>query len=164
MKYLLYILPFVLTTAAVDVRAQTQPCRSANAAARGGQAGLNRDREASEQVARNEKLSSEILGRCVNGVSIVLTAPQFPSYAEIFNAIKNQVCRIASDSVSNAVNGVVTNVNGQINGALNGINDQITNTGIGQLTGGAPQVTGGTVSQGSTVNTNSTQFWSDIWR
>ena len=51
------------------------------------------------------------------GVTGVIAAPQFPSPSDVFDQIKNKVCRIASDQV----NGAVSDVNGRIGGVMNGI-------------------------------------------
>ncbi len=132
-------------------------CRSATAAAQGSQAGYQRDTQAAEQIAQKERNASDILGKCVGAITAVNTVPQFPSLSSIFDQIKNQICRIASDQINNSANAV----NSQINGAMSGITGQSNNTGIGQITAPTAQVN---VSSQPSAQASSSAFWSNIWR
>lgn len=149
----------LLLCAAANVQAAT--CRSSTAAYQGSQNGYQRDVQAAQQTAQRERSSSDILGKCVAGVTGVITAPQFPSLSGIFDQIKNKVCRIASDQV----NGAVNDVKGQIGGVMTDINGQINNTGVGQVIGGVPTV-GAPVFQANAVlpQPQSATFWSNIWK
>jgi len=140
---------------------QAANCRSVNAAVQGSQSGYQKDTQAAEQTAQKQRTTSDILGKCVGGITGVITAPQFPSLSDIFDQIKNKVCKLASDQVNGAVNSVVNNVNGQINGVVTGINGQISNTGVGQVVGNVPQVSGPAIQ---TSSSQSSSFWSNIWK
>ncbi len=148
----------LLLCAATSV--QAAPCRSSTAASQGSQKAYQRDVQAAQETAQRERSSSDILGKCVAGVTGVITAPQFPSMSDIFDQIKNKVCRIASEQV----NGAVSDVNGQIGGVMNGINGQINNTGIGQVIGSVPTVGGPVLQQGNVGSPQSATFWSNIWK
>ena len=139
---------------------QAATCRSSTAATQGSQAAYQRDVQAAQQTAQRERSSSDILGKCIAGVTGVITAPQFPSLSDIFDQIKNKVCQIASDQV----NGAVSDVNGQIGGVMNGINGQINNTGIGQVIGPVPTVGGPVLQQANAGSPQAATFWSNIWK
>ena len=160
MKTTVRTIAVLLLCSAASVQAAT--CRSATAAAQGSQNGYQKDVQAAQQTAQREKSSSDILGRCVGGITGVITAPQFPSLSEIFDQIKNRVCRIASDQV----NGAVNDANQQINGALGGINGQIQGTGIGQVigAGNVPTIGGPMIQPTSPGTPQTSTFWSSIWR
>lgn len=147
MKIFVRIFMILLLCSAASVQAAT--CRSGDAAARGSQNGYERDKQVAEQIAQNERSSSDILGKCVRGITAVITAPQFPSLSDIFDQIKNKVCQIASD---------------QIHGAVNDANGQINRTGVGQVIGNASQVSGPTVQQTHAGSSQSSTFWSNIWK
>ncbi|MCC7005932.1 MAG: hypothetical protein IT497_04735 [Ottowia sp.] len=140
--------------------AQAATCRSGNAAARGSQQGYERDKQAAEQVAKTEQSSSDILGKCVGGITGVLTAPQFPSLSDIFNQVQNKVCQIAR----NQIDGVINDANGRINNTMNGIHNQVNK--INQSTAGevvpSPQITNPAVQRNG--GNSASQFWSDIWK
>ncbi|CAH2783975.1 MAG: hypothetical protein PPHEESC_1811 [uncultured Paraburkholderia sp.] len=158
MKIYVRALFVLLLCSAVSVQAAT--CRSGSAAAQGSQSGYDRNKQAAQQTAQSERSSSDILGKCVGGITSVLTAPQFPSLSDIFDQIKNKVCQM--------VNGVVGDVNGQINGVMNGINGQVSNavngTGAGQIVGSVLQISGPSLQQTSAGSSQSSAFWSNIWK
>jgi hypothetical protein len=159
MKIIVRTFIVLLLCSAASVQAAT--CRSGSAAAQGSQSGYARDQQAAEQTAQSERSSSDILGKCVGGITSVITAPQFPSLSDIFDQIKNKVCQIASDQVSSAAG----DVNGQINGVMSGINGQISNTGVGQVVGNVPQVSSpGLLQTNATGSSQSSAFWSGIWK
>jgi hypothetical protein len=78
------------------------PCRSGDAAARGSQTGTERDRKAAEQTEQQDRMASDILGRCVSGITSVPTMPTFPSLSDVFNEVKTRICRITSVEISSA--------------------------------------------------------------
>jgi TraL protein len=151
---------FILLSLWSIASVQAATCRSGSAAAQGGQSGYLRDKQAAEQTAQSDRSSSDILGKCVGGITAVLTAPQFPSLSEIFDQVKDKVCRIASDQI----NGAVNDVNGQVNGVMNHINGQISNTGVGQVVSTMPQISGPSLQQTSGNSSQSSAFWSNIWK
>lgn len=79
------LLALAVCTAAVN--AQAAACRSGSAATQGSQNGYKRDKKAAEEAGKKERDSSDILGKCVGGISAVMTAPQFPSLSQIFEQI-----------------------------------------------------------------------------
>lgn len=96
--------------------AQAAPttCRSGTAAAQGGQSGYENDTKKADEAEQRDREVSDILGRCVGGVTGILTIPTFPSLDEIFKRIKDQVCYIASSRVHEALGSVT----GQIDDAI----------------------------------------------
>jgi hypothetical protein len=133
------------------------PCRSQTAAARGGQAGYEADKRGADQTEQQDRSASDILGRCVAGVTGVVTIPTFPSLAEVFEQIKNEICRIASQQVHQAVG----SVSFEIENAMRGIPMQ------GQVVTmpTAPVIGTGTGMTGPTSSPNpSPDFWQRIWR
>jgi hypothetical protein len=135
--------------------ASAAPCRSQSAATRGGQAGYEADRRGADQTEQQDKSASDILGRCVAGITGVATIPTFPSLASIFEQIKNEICRIASQQVHQAVGSVSI----EIENAMRGIptQGQVVTVPI------TPIATASTTSPDS-VPTSSQDFWRRIWR
>jgi hypothetical protein len=62
-------------------------CRVADAARIGSEAGLARDKAAAMQTAEQERKSSDILGRCISGITSIQVVPMFPSPMDIFTYI-----------------------------------------------------------------------------
>jgi TraL protein len=134
-------------------------CRSGDAALRGSQVGYDRDKQAAEQTAKNDRSLSDTLGKCIGGITGVVTVPQFPSLSDIYDQVKKKICKLASDQAHNSVSGA----NSQINDAINGINGQINNAGIGQISENVP-VAGAEIHQTGSATTPSSAFWSNIWK
>lgn len=158
MKILIHIIVTTLFFCATTSQAAT--CRSGNAAVRGSQQGYERDKQAAEQVAKTEQSSSDILGKCVGGITGVLTVPQFPSLSDIFNQVQNKVCQIAR----NQIDGVINDANGRINSAMSGIHNQvnkINNSSVGEVIP-PPQIMNPTVQRNG--GNSASQFWSNIWK
>lgn len=131
------------------------PCRSESAATRGGQAGYEADRRGADQTEQQDRSASDILGRCVAGVTGVTTIPTFPSLASIFEQIKNEICRIASQQVHEAVGSVSI----EIENAMRGIPTQ------GQIvTVPITPVANATMSSSESTPSASPDFWRRIWR
>lgn len=146
--------------------AHAVPCRTANAALKGAEDGYKLDKDSAYEVAKKERSSSDILGRCVGSITAILTTPQFPSLSEIFRRIQEQVCRIASQQVDNAVG----SVNGQINGILSGVNNRINDAARNAAKGTALEgtipsanVSGPNVNRTTNTTESSTNFWRNIW-
>lgn len=135
--------------------ASAAPCRSQTAATRGGQAGYEADRRGADQTEQQDRSASDILGRCVAGITGVATIPTFPSLASIFEQIKNEICRIASQQVHQAVG----NVSIQIDNAMRGIPTQghVVTVPI------TPVANASTASPDS-APTSTPDFWRRIWR
>jgi hypothetical protein len=74
-------------------------CRAQVAAAAGSQYGYEREKAAAIENERREAASSDVLGKCIGGITSVVVAPAFPSLGDIFNQAANRVCRVASDKL-----------------------------------------------------------------
>jgi TraL protein len=135
--------------------AYAAPCRSESAATRGGQVGYDADRRGADQTEQQDRSASDILGRCVAGVTGVVTIPTFPSLASIFEQIKNEICRIASQQVHQAVGSVSI----EIENAMRGIPTQ------GQVvTVPITPEANATMSSSDSTPSSSPDFWRRIWR
>lgn len=77
-------------------------CRSEAAAIQGAQYGYNRDKTAAIENEKRESASSNVVGRCVGGISSILVVPVFPSLGDIFNNAAEKACRVASDKIREA--------------------------------------------------------------
>lgn len=144
---------------------QAASCRSGEAAVRGGEAGMARDQAAADSNETAEKLSSDILGKCIGGITGIFGTTSFPDLSAIWQMIKDKVCAIASSEVRGAVstvqseiNGVMTQVNGAVTGAVNSTG--VNNTGAGTvISSGDTNINGPSVQ-----NTNDSSFYNDIWK
>ncbi|OWY38866.1 hypothetical protein CEK28_10580 [Xenophilus sp. AP218F] len=147
---------------------QADTCRSGGAAQRGAQAGYDQDTQAASTNAQKEKQSSDILNKCVGSITAVITAPQFPSIADIFENIKNKVCAIASEKI----NGAINDVNKDINQTIGDIYNQVKIPGnVTDWTGEIkPPITPPTIehttssSNNSNGNSSTGSVWSSIWK
>lgn len=161
---------FVVLLLCSSFGAQAATCRSGEAAIRGGEAGLSRDQSAADSNETAEKMSSEILGKCIGGITGIFGTTAFPDLSQIWQMIKDKVCSIASSQVR----GVVSQVNGQINGVMTQVNgavtDTINKTGVNNTGAGTVISSGDTNIGGPSVqNTNGSSstdsaFWNDIWK
>lgn len=132
--------------------AQAASCRSGQAAAQGAQQAYEKDIQAAEENAQKEKGISDTLGKCIGSISGVITSPTFPSMSDVFNQMKNKVCRIANEKVNGAVNKVTNPVNGAIGEVSGGVNRRVNSA-----TNIAPE-------GGNTNSQSKTPFWSSIWK
>jgi hypothetical protein len=90
----------ILTLAALLVSVNVQAaCRAAEAAKLGSDAGLARDGAAAVQMAEQERSNSDILGKCITGVTSIQVVPTFPSLMDIFNQAATRMCRLANNSI-----------------------------------------------------------------
>ncbi|HET9643135.1 MAG TPA: hypothetical protein VFP68_07230 [Burkholderiaceae bacterium] len=93
----------------------------------------------------------------------MITIPTFPSLDEIFNQIKNEICRIASEQVHQAVGNVGLAINAAMRNvptyggpsaiATPGVSVHSTSTMPAAITPPA-----------SSTTTGGSDFWSSIWR
>lgn len=77
-------------------------CRAQAAATAGAQSGYERDKVAAIENERREGASSDVLSKCIGGITSVVVAPAFPSLGDIFNQAANRVCRVAGDRLRQA--------------------------------------------------------------
>lgn len=114
-------------------------CRSGEAAARGGQVGYERDTKAAEETAKKTASWSDVLSKCVGGMSGVFNGGAFPSIEGELQKLKDKICGAAREQVAKATSGI----NGAIGGATGG------------TVGVTPTLPGGNASD---------EFWSEVWR
>jgi TraL protein len=158
-----------LMVLAIANGAHAATCRSAEAALRGGEVGLKRDQDAADQTVLADRTSSDILGKCVGGITGIMGTTSFPDLSQIWEMIKDKVCSIASSQVDGAVSAVNSQINGAVSEVNGAINTTINNTGVNST--GA-----GTIIHNSDVNidgpsvqstksaSDSSAFWNDIWK
>ena len=162
------LLVVLLMCSSVGVHAAT--CRSGEAAMRGGEAGLARDQDAADSTETAEKLSSDILGKCIGGITGIFGTTAFPDLSAIWQMIKDKVCSIASSQVRGVVsqvqgeiNGVMSEVNGAVTDAVNGTG--VNDTGMGTVIGsGDTNISGPSVQNTKSSGSTDSVFWNDIWK
>ncbi|MDH4845057.1 hypothetical protein E8E71_14900 [Pseudomonas sp. BN605] len=162
------LLVVLLISSAVTAHAAT--CRSGEAAVRGGEAGLARDQDAADTNQTAAQTSSDILGKCVGGITGIFSTTSFPDLSAIWQMIKDKVCSIASSSV----NGVISEVNGQINGVMSEVNGAVTDavnqtgvndTGLGTVVGSGDTHISNPVEVGHTSDAaDSSTNWNEVWK
>lgn len=162
------LLVVLLLCSSIGVQAAT--CRSGEAAMRGGEAGLARDQGAADSNETAEKTSSDILGKCIGGITGIFGTTTFPDLSAIWQMIKDKVCSIASSQVR----GVVSQVNGEINGVMNQVNGAVTDTvnqtgvndtGMGSVvSSGDTNISGPSVQNARSTSSTDSAFWNDIWK
>lgn len=176
-KHTTACLLFICLMSASAVQAAT--CRSAEAASRGAEVGYERDQQAAQETEEQTLTISDMLGKCVGGITGIGGMTTFPSFGDIWAQIKNRICAV----VRNQITGVVNQANSEINGVVYEVNSEIreqirntgvNNTGAGTIVGSsdvprvdAPNVgrTYGTSSLGTDSETSqSSEFWNNIWR
>jgi len=129
------LLTIVFMTACVYTgAASAAPCRMAEAAIKGSQSGYERDTTAAIETAEKDMSASDVLGKCVGGISAVVNAPTFPSLSALFDQVFDRVCRAAR----NEVQGAVRNANGQIGDLTSGVDlyGAARDVGIGNVNAG----------------------------
>ena len=155
------LLVVLLMCSSIGVQAAT--CRSGEAAMRGGEAGLSRDQSAADSNETAEKTSSDILGKCIGGITGIFGTTSFPDLSAIWQMIKDKVCSIASSQVR----GVVSQVNGEINGAVTDTINQtgVNDTGMGTvISSGDTNISGPSVQNTKSSGSTDSAFWNDIWK
>lgn len=145
---------------------QASGCRSGDAAQRGAQAGYDQDTQAATSTVQKERQASDILNKCVGSITAVITVPQFPSMAQIFEQIKNKVCATIRDQINQSID----KVNSDVNQTVGGIYDHVKIPGgVDDWTGGIkPPITPPSVEHNTTTNsggnTTGPSSWSAIWK
>ena len=105
--------------------ASAATCRSGTAASEGAQNAYENAVKSINTEAESLKNSSEVIGTCISGVTGVITVPTFPDLGSIWSNMINQVCKTASDKISEQYNDVIGNIHGNINDLMNGVNDTV---------------------------------------
>ena len=83
--------------------ASAAPCRAQKAAEAGSKAGYSRDKVAAEEMEKRTSESSDVLAKCVKGITTVTVVPTFPSLADIFAGVVEKACRVSIDKVRSAL-------------------------------------------------------------
>lgn len=125
-KHLYALVGAIILTGSLADESHAAPCRVAEAAIRGSQAGYERDTQAAIETAEKDKSSSDILGKCIGGVTAVITSPTFPSLDDMFDNVFDKICRVASQQV----HGKLSDVNSQIGGLSSGVRVQRSSSGL----------------------------------
>jgi hypothetical protein len=92
----------VLACAGACAGAHSATCRSEAAAVLGGQNGFSRDKNAAVENENRENASSELVGKCIGGITSVVVVPVFPSLGDIFSRAADKVCHVASARIRDA--------------------------------------------------------------
>ncbi|MCU1738070.1 MULTISPECIES: hypothetical protein [unclassified Pseudomonas] len=174
----------LLVCMSANVNAAT--CRSGEAAVRGSESGYDEDKKAAEQTVEDELSFSDVLEKCVGGVTGIKAGPTYgPS--EIFGdwaeKIFNQVCSLARDKINDTVDGATESRMGSALQSLYSNYDKYAGT-INSGSPGTVPSSIGTVSNlnftstpaavqptqapvtpsGSTSTSDDSAFWNDIWK
>lgn len=157
-------------------------CRSGEAAVRGSQSGYEEDKKAAEQIVENELSFSDILEKCVGGVTGIKAGPTYGS-SETFGGwaekILKQVCSIARDKINNTVDGTAESrmgsalqniYTGYEQGQISGTSG--TQSGSSVITNLSSTVTPSTIQSvenaispsDSSSASDGSAFWNDIWK
>lgn len=148
----------VLALVAVfDVSAAT--CRSGTAASKGAEAAYEKEVNAINKQSENSKSSSEIIGKCISGVTGVIVMPTFPDLSGVWEQMINKICKTASDQISNATDRAINDINDQINGLMNGVNNQVDNA-VDTATGAATNA----IKSKTTITDNVDLDYSKLWK
>lgn len=100
-------------------------CRSGTAAAEGAQSAYESAIAKINSETDALKNSSEVIGTCISAVTGVVTMPTFPDLGSIWSDIMNEVCKTASDKISDSYNDVIGGINNNISDLMNGVNNTV---------------------------------------
>lgn len=79
------------------------PCRAQKAAELGKEAGFLRDKAAAEEMEKKASESSDVLAKCIKGITTVTVVPTFPSLTDIFAGVMEKACKVSIDKVRAAL-------------------------------------------------------------
>lgn len=97
------ILIIISATLVACTAASAAPCRAQKAAELGSKAGYTRDRTAAEEMEKRASESSDVLAKCIKGITTVTVIPAFPSLSDIFAGVMEKACRVSIDKVRAAL-------------------------------------------------------------
>jgi hypothetical protein len=97
-KFLLIGATFVACTSV-----SAAPCRAQKAAELGSKAGYLRDKTAAEEMEKRASESSDVLAKCIKGITTVTVVPTFPSLTDIFTGVMEKACKVSIDKVRAAL-------------------------------------------------------------
>jgi len=97
-KFLIIGATFVVCTSVCAA-----PCRAQKAAELGSKAGYSRDKTAAEDMEKKASESSDVLAKCVKGITTITVVPTFPSLADIFTGVMEKACKVSIDKVRDAL-------------------------------------------------------------
>lgn len=97
-RFLIVCAAFVACTSA-----GAAPCRAQRAAELGKEAGYLRDKTAAEEMEKRASESSDVLAKCIKGITTVTVVPTFPSLTDIFAGVLEKACKVSIDKVRAAL-------------------------------------------------------------
>ncbi|AXQ51012.1 hypothetical protein DZC31_30350 (plasmid) [Stenotrophomonas rhizophila] len=166
----------LLLCMSVNLNAAT--CRSGEAAVRGSNSGYEEDKRAAEQTVQDDLSFSDVLEKCVGGVTGIKAGPTYgpsESFGDWAELIFKQVCNIARDKISEVAGG---GAESRMGSALENIysgyesEQQARNSNNGGTPGYIPATSpsayqpnqSNTSSPDSTDNSSDSAFWNTIWK
>ncbi|MBY0240847.1 MAG: hypothetical protein K2X55_16160 [Burkholderiaceae bacterium] len=151
-----YIMIITIVVACTSTSAA--PCAAQKAAERGSKTGYERDKTAAEEMEKKASESSDVLAKCIKGITTVTVVPTFPSLSDIFAGAMEKVCKVSIDKVRAGLPPGMSGVParpGDLIRPVPGIPGVPTvPTGVPSRSGGAPTETA----------SKSAEFWKRIWR
>jgi hypothetical protein len=143
------------------------PCRAQKAAELGSKAGYLRDKNAAEEMEKRASESSDVLAKCIKGITTVTVVPTFPSLSDIFAGVMEKACRVSIDKVRAALPPAMSGV--PVIPGLPGVP-----TGPGDLIRPAPGIPGMPSAPAGVASrigvppldppAKSAELWKRIWR
>ncbi|WP_137808421.1 hypothetical protein [Pseudomonas sp. G(2018)] len=166
-------------------------CRSGEAAVRGSKSGYEEDKKAAEQTVEDELSFSDVLEKCVGGVTGIKAGPTYgPSetFGDWAEKIFKQVCSLARDKINDVADGATESRMGSALQNLYSDYDKYKQaTDAGTINSGSPGTVSGSIgtltnfnttsapaavqssqapatASGSTSTADDSEFWNDIWK
>ncbi|MHC5209033.1 hypothetical protein [Pseudomonas chlororaphis] len=180
----------LLVCLSANVNAAT--CRSGEAAVRGSKSGYEEDKKAAEQTVEDDLSFSDVLEKCVAGVTGIKAGPTYgPSetFGDWAEKIFNQVCRLARDKINSTVDGATESRMGAALQSLYTNYEKYKQAAdLGTTNSGSPGTLPSSVRtysnlnstipmpdvveptqapatpSGSTPSSDDSTFWNDIWK
>lgn len=157
----------VIATLVACTSASAAPCAAQKAAERGSKAGYERDKTAAEDMEKKTSESSDVLAKCIKGITTVTVVPTFPSLSDMFAGVVEKACKVSIDKVRA---GLPPGMSGipvvpGLPGVPTGPGDLIRPVpgipGVSAAPIGVPSRSGGTPPD---TASKSAELWKRIWR
>ncbi|MEQ1968073.1 hypothetical protein ABLA30_13820 [Xenorhabdus nematophila] len=123
------VLNVLTLTLMVSTNSMAATCRTNTAALAGAQSGYKYEVNAINSQAEYSRSSSDMIGKCIGGITGVRLDMTFPDLSDIWRQAVDKICRTASNAISEVSNKAISNINNQLYNMMNGINND-KNTGI----------------------------------
>ncbi|WP_088698679.1 hypothetical protein [Halomonas campaniensis] len=143
-----------LLLASVSTTTLAATCIAGQAAEAGADSAYERKKQEIEAIEQAEENANTEWGQCLGSISGQIGWPAFPSAGDIFDQIKQEICKIAQQTVNDQID----QVNDSIDDIYNQVPTEVDLPVIGTVGGDAGGVSIGT-SQGSLSN-----FYEGIWQ